>query len=190
MWCNNATLPVKGLISLCAVYSRARSIRRARTIRGNTVYRFPHTTIPTPLVSVLFFAAASVLFFSFKKFFFVLIPLERRRCQIAIFYFARCVRKLALYSDVILLEISRKTRWWYLKCVIVYLARDIPAFVMYCVNGESGSSLLIESTDSMIIIYITIIYKYIYNIYNANVLFHFYCIKLTTHNEFSCVPPT
>ena len=26
----------------------------------------------------------------------------------------------------------------------------IPAFVMYCVNGESGSSLLIESTDSMI----------------------------------------
>ena len=37
-----------------------------------------------------------------------------------------------------------------LKCVIVYLARDIPAFVMYCVNGESGLSLLIESTDSMI----------------------------------------
>ena len=34
--------------------------------------------------------------------------------------------------------------------MIVYLARDIPAFVMYCVNGESGSSLLIESTDSMI----------------------------------------
>ena len=34
--------------------------------------------------------------------------------------------------------------------MIVYLARDIPAFVMYCVNGESRSSLLIESTDSMI----------------------------------------
>ena len=34
--------------------------------------------------------------------------------------------------------------------MIVYLARDIPAFVMYCVNGESGSSLLIESTDFMI----------------------------------------
>ena len=33
----------------------------------------------------------------------------------------------------------------------VYLARDIPAFVMYCVYGESGSSLLIESTDSMIL---------------------------------------
>ena len=27
--------------------------------------------------------------------------------------------------------------------MIVYLARDIPAFVMYCVSGESGSSLLI-----------------------------------------------
>ena len=31
---------------------------------------------------------------------------------------------------------------------------DIPSFVMYCVNGASGSSLLIESTDSMI--YITV----------------------------------
>ena len=42
--------------------------------------------------------------------------------------------------------------------MIVYLARDILAFVMYCVNGESGSSLLIESTDSMIYIiyYITV----------------------------------
>ena len=29
-----------------------------------------------------------------------------------------------------------------LKCVIVYLARDIPPFVMYYVHGESGSSLL------------------------------------------------
>ena len=35
--------------------------------------------------------------------------------------------------------------------MIVYLARDIPAFVMYCVNGESGSFPLIESTDSMIV---------------------------------------
>ena len=34
--------------------------------------------------------------------------------------------------------------------MIVYLARDIPAFVMYCVNGASCSSLLIESVDSMI----------------------------------------
>ena len=35
--------------------------------------------------------------------------------------------------------------------MIVYLAGDIPAFVMYCVYGESGSSLLIESTDSTIL---------------------------------------
>ena len=32
----------------------------------------------------------------------------------------------------------------------MYLARDIPAFVMYCIHGESRSSLLIDSTDSMI----------------------------------------
>ena len=30
------------------------------------------------------------------------------------------------------------------------LVQDIPSFVMYCVYGESGSSLLIESTDSII----------------------------------------
>ena len=34
--------------------------------------------------------------------------------------------------------------------MIVYLARAIQAFVMYCVKGTSCSSLLIESTDSMI----------------------------------------
>ena len=33
--------------------------------------------------------------------------------------------------------------------MIVYVARVIPAFVMYCVNGASRSSLLIESTDCM-----------------------------------------
>ena len=27
---------------------------------------------------------------------------------------------------------------------------SIPPFVMYCVNGESGSSLLIESTNSIV----------------------------------------
>ena len=35
--------------------------------------------------------------------------------------------------------------------MIVYLVQDIPPFVMHCVYGESGSSLLIESTDSMIV---------------------------------------
>ena len=38
--------------------------------------------------------------------------------------------------------------------MIVYLARDIPAFVMYYVYGES---LLIESIDSMIVMDIRII---------------------------------
>ena len=38
--------------------------------------------------------------------------------------------------------------------MIVYPARDIRPFVMYCVNGKTRSSLLIESTDSMIIIII------------------------------------
>ena len=31
-----------------------------------------------------------------------------------------------------------------LKCVIVYLASDIPAFVMYYIYGESRSSLLVR----------------------------------------------
>ena len=57
---------------------------------------------------------------------------------------------------LILLEISRRKRWWCLKCVIVYLARDIPPFVMYCVNGKPRSSLLIESTDSMISAFINV----------------------------------
>ena len=77
---------------------------------------------------------------------------EDEEGEIAIFYFARRVRKIALYSDLIhSFDWSRRTRWWCL-CMIVYLARAIQAFVMYCVNGTSRSSLLIESTDSMIII--------------------------------------
>ena len=46
-------------------------------------------------------------------------------------------------------------------------AGDIPAFVMYCVNGASCSSLLIESTDSMKSTdsMIIISYSYIYILY-------------------------
>ena len=33
--------------------------------------------------------------------------------------------------------------------MIVHLVRDIPPFVMYCIYEESGSSLLIESTDTI-----------------------------------------
>ena len=44
-----------------------------------------------------------------------------------------------------------------LKCVKVYAPRDIRPFVMYCVNGKPRSSLLIESTDSMILLLILIL---------------------------------
>ena len=81
----------------------------------------------------------------------------------AIYYFAWHAPKLRYYGDVI------HSFYWksavelmvvFKKCVIVYLARDIPPFVMYCDNGKPRSSLLIESTDSMIfhciIIYFTV----------------------------------
>ena len=61
---------------------------------------------------------------------------ERRReeeSQIAIFYFARCIRKIALYRDVIHSFDWKSAIEHDVKCVIVYLARDIPAFVMYCI---------------------------------------------------------
>ena len=78
---------------------------------------------------------------------------KEKECQIAIFFtscsaYVNCTIIVMLYTHS--LEISHRTRWWCLKCVIVYLARDIPAFVMYCVNGASRSSIRIESTDSMI----------------------------------------
>ena len=71
----------------------------------------------------------------------------------AIFYFVPRAHKLRYYGNVI-----HSFDWksalehdsWCLQCMIVYLVGDIPSFVMYCVNGESGSSLLILSTDSMI----------------------------------------
>ena len=63
---------------------------------------------------------------------------------------------------LILLDISRRPRWWCLKCVIVYLARDIRPFVIYCVNGKPRSSLLIESTDSMILLLLIIVLQWTY----------------------------
>ena len=39
----------------------------------------------------------------------------------------------------------------------MYLARDIPAFVMYYVSVESRSSLLIESTDFIILLLILLL---------------------------------
>ena len=79
----------------------------------------------------------------------------------AIVYFAARKEIALLWRcyTLIRLEISRRTRWWCLKCVIVFLARDIPPFVMYCVNGKPRSSLFIESTDSMIVINNNVIYS-------------------------------
>ena len=70
----------------------------------------------------------------------------------AIFYFARHASKWRYYGDVIhsFYWKSAEHSGGLKKYLIVYLARDIPPFVMYCVYGESGSSLLIESTDTMI----------------------------------------
>ena len=44
----------------------------------------------------------------------------------------------------------------------VYPSRDIRPFVMYCVNGKPRSSLLIESTDSMILSLILILLQWTY----------------------------
>ena len=41
-----------------------------------------------------------------------------------------CIAMLTL----IRLDISHRTRWWCLKCVKVYLARDIPVFVMSMIH--------------------------------------------------------
>ena len=63
--------------------------------------------------------------------------------------------------------------------MIVYLARDIPAFVMYCVNGKSCSSLRIESTDSMIRTYM---FSAIGNIWNLESALRNFEIQKTQAN--------
>ena len=74
-----------------------------------------------------------------------------------LFYAGKNYKKLYVFSNDKGTLLLKKKYFYFdhdtlpLKCVIVYLARDILAFVMYCVNGESGSSQLIESTDSMIL---------------------------------------
>ena len=104
---------------------------------------------------------------------------KKKNAKSRFFYFARSVHKRVLYSNntLVPLEISHRTRWWCLKCVIVYLVQDIPAFVMYCVNGESGSSLLIESTDSMIMQGIPLVFR-------LPTVHHLYC---TTSLSWLCL---
>ena len=71
---------------------------------------------------------------------------------------------------------------------IVYLAQDIPPFVMYCVYGESGSSLLIESTDSMMIldcfsffdVFCSSIYIYICILASKSIVYYYNYSEVTT----------
>ena len=55
--------------------------------------------------------------------------------------------------------------------MIVYLARDIPTFVMYYIYGACRSSLLIESTDSMIVyMFRLVVYRFaLIYIYRSNI---------------------
>ena len=80
----------------------------------------------------------------------------------AIFNFARRARKLRYYGDVIHSSYS-KSAVEHDGGVKVYPPRDIRPFVMYCVNGKPRSSLLIESTDSMIL-QCTMCIEYIKNV--------------------------
>ena len=69
--------------------------------------------------------------------------------------------------------------------MIVYLA-----FVMYCVNGESGSSLLIESTDSMIYIYTHMIMglMHVLIIRCSECHLHVYIGIITPHEYYMILP--
>ena len=82
-----------------------------------------------------------------------------------------------------------------------YLSRNIPVFVMYCVYGESGSSILTESTESVIfqpncaeglhfsayyiiiIIIIIIILLLLFNIYIYKyiILYNYICIFIAVN---------
>ena len=63
---------------------------------------------------------------------------RRRRRQNSDFLLSAAVRKIALYSDLIhsfdwksAVEISRRTRWWCLKCVIVLCQWNIQLIPTY-----------------------------------------------------------
>ena len=122
------------------------AVRRYRDILMKII-TFPYSTC----INSFFGSSIPTSLFIFKNVFRSCFK-KKKECQMAIFYFARRARKLRYYGDVIhsFEWKSAVERWWCIKCVIVYLAQDIPPFVMYCVYGESDSSLLIESTDSTI----------------------------------------
>ena len=79
--------------------------------------------------------------------------------------------------------------------MIVYLARDIPPFVMYCVNGKPRSSLLIESTDSMILLILILSLQWTYrdSVLSSDARLHVNPIHFLAHvqcaNGFSVTRP-
>ena len=114
------------------------------------VRRFIHIltiiiNFPSPLVLALFFdSSIPTSLFIFKTFFRSF--KNKNKKPKWRFFTSRGAHLncaiMAVIHSFILLEISRRTRWWCLKCVTVYSARDIRPFVMYCVSGKPRSSLL------------------------------------------------
>ena len=78
---------------------------------------------------------------------------KKEECQIAVFTSRGAHVNYAIIALLYTHSIGNQlynTMVVFKRRVSIYLARDIPAFVMYCVYGESRSSLLIESPDCMI----------------------------------------
>ena len=70
--------------------------------------------------------------------------------------------------------------------MIVYLSRDIRPFVIYCVNGKPRSSLLIESTDSIVLILILILqWTYRDSVLSSDAHLHVYPIHFLTRHAVS-----
>ena len=74
---------------------------------------------------------------------------DKEECQIAIFYFAQCVRKLRYIAMLYIHSIGNQPY----NMIVVFKMRGVVPSVRYsivcnvCVYGASRSSLLIESTD-------------------------------------------
>ena len=72
----------------------------------------------------------------------------------------------------------------------MYPARDIHPFVLYCVNGKPRSSLLIESTDSMILILILLQWTYRDSVLSSDARLHVNPIDVQCANGFSVTRPS
>ena len=76
--------------------------------------------------------------------------------------------------------------------MIVYLVQDIPAFVMHCVNGESGSSLLIRvyRLYDIFLVYILLIFllRFFLCFFKLILVYIFLIYMLGAKYEFVCNP--